>query len=268
MRGLSLKGEKGKSRSKKVDTRRIDDSWSLPRCDFFSCPFFIPVFSLSPGVWWVSLLQGVWMCVRARLAFNVSPNRACSLTHSQRFPFLSLSAAPYSTTYCNSCLFNSTTHYCSSSPCLLSVPFSLNTQIPPCFVSTQSLYVLLPFFSTDIRCLSHLYFFLSAPSLHPTMWLSKDQISALSGCRLYQQLPSATLYLTFALLSLFTLTLFWHPSNSLPQSNGEGWKQYLPPPKKQTLDKTWVWWASPLSSEFIKLYICLKALTANKMTHF
>lgn len=56
--------------------------------------------------------------------------------------------------------------------------------------------------------LSHLCFFHSAPSLRLALWLCKSQISTLSGCRLYQQLPSLTPYLTFILPLLFILSFF------------------------------------------------------------
>lgn len=54
-------------------------------------------------------------------------------------------------------------------------------------------------FMMDILSFLYLCFFPSAPSLCLVPRLCESQISASSGCRLYQQLPSLTPYFTFLL---------------------------------------------------------------------
>lgn len=90
------------------------------------------------------------------------------------------------------------------------------------FLSSPTLFCRLALLWACIFCLlslwwtfslsfSHLCFFLSALSLRSVLWLCESQISASSGCRLHQQLPSLTPYFTFSLPLLFIPFLLTSP---------------------------------------------------------
>lgn len=71
----------------------------------------------------------------------------------------------------------------------------------------------------------------SAPSLCLPLGLCESQISALSGCRLYHQLPLLTPYLTFSLRFLNNLPFYWLSTymvcvtDTLARHSNNNWKE-------------------------------------------
>lgn len=166
-------------------------------------------------MWLVSLLLGAFVRKtesKAKPASNVSPNS--SLAHT-------LPALPWHSLPKHITLSPQTADTWQ----ILFAPENIHTEsiqtvyVQVCILSCIFACLKLAYFAPLLRwtfllSLSHLCFFLSAPSVPLPLWLSKSQISASSGCRLYHQLPSLTPYPHFltafslhSVLSTFTLTL-------------------------------------------------------------
>lgn len=169
-------------------------------------------------MWLVLLLLGAFVRKtesKAKPASNVSPNS--SLAHT-------LPALPWHSLPKHITLSPQTADTWQ----ILFAPENIHTEsiqtvyVQVCILSCIFACLKLAYFAPLLRwtfllSLSHLCFFLSAPSVPLPLWLSKSQISASSGCRLYHQLPSLTPYLTFSLPFLFILFYRLSPSHCLPQ---------------------------------------------------